>query len=202
MLEADPRFRHPSLRPHDKQRIFESHISRLSSKRSNALYSLFAAHAPALDTPFDEVYPNIIEDATVKRLGLGPDTLEQRFDAWLRSREAEARQEFDGMLGENSFVEFWGRMRKKTLDEAALGVKSQDELDEGEGMHDGGDADITALARQIDLDEIKAVLRRDKRYRQFDHKPEVREGWLRDYLENLEAQSGSETIHAIHPPRR
>jgi hypothetical protein len=62
------------------------------------------------------------------------------------------------MLGENSFVEFWGRMRKKKLDEAALKVEA-DEMEEGEGLGDGGSADLTALAKQIDLDEIKAVLR-------------------------------------------
>jgi transcription elongation regulator 1 len=62
------------------------------------------------------------------------------------------------MLGENSFVEFWGKMRKKTLDEAALKVK-EDEMEEGEGMGEGGGADLTALAKQIDLNEIKSVLR-------------------------------------------
>lgn len=39
----------------------------------------------------------------------------------------------------------------------------------------------------------------DKRYRQFDHMPEVREQWLRDYLENLEGSKGSETIHKVGP---
>ena len=66
------------------------------------------------------------------------------------------------MLGENSFVEFWGRMRKKTLDEAAEKVLAdgmKDEVEEGDGLGDGGAADLTVLAKQIDLDEIKAVLR-------------------------------------------
>jgi transcription elongation regulator 1 len=66
------------------------------------------------------------------------------------------------MLGENSFVEFWGRMRKKTLDEAAEKVLAdgmKDEIEEGDGLGDGGAADLTVLAKQIDLDEIKAVLR-------------------------------------------
>jgi hypothetical protein len=49
-------------------------------------------------------------------------------------------------------------MRKKKLDEAALKVEA-DEMEEGEGLGDGGSADLTALAKQIDLDEIKAVLR-------------------------------------------
>lgn len=63
------------------------------------------------------------------------------------------------MLHENSFVDFWSKMRKKTMDEKALEVQEQDEYDEGEGMGEGGAADLTLLAKQIDLGEIKAVLR-------------------------------------------
>lgn len=100
----------------------------------------------------------MIDDPVVKRLDLDPDALEDRFNAWRRASEAEARREFDTMLGENSFVEFWGRMRKKTLDEEARGVR-EDEMEEGEGMGDGGAADLTVLAKQIDLEEIKSVLR-------------------------------------------
>lgn len=70
-------------------------------------------------------------------------------------------------------------MRKKVLDEAAGSVEEQDEREKGEGLGDGGDADMIALAQKIDLNEVKAVLRRDRRYRQFDHIPEMREQWLR-----------------------
>jgi transcription elongation regulator 1 len=130
----------------------------LGSKRSNDLDQLFRTHATSLATTYDEIYPKIVEDFAVKRLGLQGSALEDRFKAWHRLRETEARREFDQMLGENSFVEFWGRMRKKKLDEAALKVEA-DEMEEGEGLGDGGSADLTALAKQIDLDEIKAVLR-------------------------------------------
>lgn len=107
------------------------------------------------------MYPKIIDDPIIKRLGLDLNTLEARFNAWRPVTEQDARREFDTMLGENSFVEFWGKMRKKDLDEAARAVK-EDERDEGEGMGDGGAADLTALAKQIDLDEIKSVLRVSK----------------------------------------
>ena len=53
-------------------------------------------------------------------------------------------------------------MRKKTLDEAAQNVLAdgmKDEVEEGDGLGDGGAADLTVLAKQIDLNEIKAVLR-------------------------------------------
>ncbi|OCF40477.1 transcription elongation regulator 1 [Kwoniella heveanensis CBS 569] len=198
-LSNDPRFNHPSLGPRDKARLFSEHISRIASKRSNALHQLFEAHTPSLDTPYDSVYPHIVDDQLIKRLGLQGEALEDRWKAWMRTRESNARSEFDQMLGENSFVEFWGKMRKKTLDENALAVKRDDQFEEAEGIDVPGEEanDITKLARQIDLGEIKSVLRRDKRYRQFDHIPEKREQWLRDYLENLEAASGSRTIHNV-----
>ncbi|WVW83765.1 hypothetical protein I302_105786 [Kwoniella bestiolae CBS 10118] len=200
-LSSDPRFNNPSLGPRDKQRLFSTHIDRLSSKRSNELHTLFEKFTPTLDTAYDTVYPNIVDDPLVKRLGLQGDNLENQWKSWLRSKESDGRKEFDEMLGENSFIEFWGKMRKKTLDEGAMGVKRDDQFAEAEGMdeeeEEEGKKDITDMARQIDLNEIKSVLRRDKRYRQFDHIPEKREQWLRDYLENLEAASGSRTIHNV-----
>jgi transcription elongation regulator 1 len=129
------------------------------SKRSNALHGLFESNTPDLQTPFDTVYPAIAEDPIVKRLDLSPSALEDRWNVWKRTQETSARASFDEMLGENSFVEFWGKMRKKTLDEQALAVKEEDEMEEGEGMGDGGAADLTAMGRQIDLEEIKSVLR-------------------------------------------
>lgn len=108
-LESDPRFNHPSLTPNDKQRLFNIHLQHLSQKRSGALHQLFQSNAPNLDTTYEEVYPKIVDDFVVKRLGLEGDALEDRFRAWMRGRESEARREFDVMLGENSFVEFWGR---------------------------------------------------------------------------------------------
>ncbi|WWC70304.1 uncharacterized protein I206_104254 [Kwoniella pini CBS 10737] len=203
-LSSDSRFNNPSLHPRDKQRIFSQHIERISSKRSNELHQLFESNTPSLDTKYDDVYPKIVEDPIIKRLGLQGDNLENQWKIWLRNKESIARREFDEMLGENSFIEFWGKMRKKNLDENALNVKIDDQFAEAEGLRDivGEDDDnekknINDMAKQINLSEIKSVLRRDKRYRQFDHIPEKRESWLRDYLENLEAASGSKTIHNI-----
>ena len=134
-------------------------MNRLMSKRSNALHNLFESNTTDLQTSFDKVYPAIADDPIVKRLDLSPSALEDRWNAWKRTLETSARASFDEMLGENSFIEFWGKMRKKTLDEKALAVKEEDEMEEGEGMGDGGAADLTAMGRQIDLEEIKSVLR-------------------------------------------
>jgi transcription elongation regulator 1 len=150
----------------DKRRLFDAHIAHLAGKRSNALFQLFTTHTPQLDTPFDAVYPKIIDDPIVQRLGLDVNSLEDRWAGWMAHRTQDARQQFDVMLGENSFVEFWGKMRKKMVDEEAAAALKEDptEKEEGaedddEGMGDGGKADLTQLAQQIDLNEIKAVLR-------------------------------------------
>lgn len=156
-LSTDPRFNHPSLMLGDKRRLFEQHISRISAKRSNALHDLFAANTPQLDTPYDEVYPKIIEDPIVQRAGLDVHSLEDRWNTWKRHRETEARTEFNQMLGENSFVDFWGKMRKKQTDEAAAKVM-KDQEDE-EDAEEEQDRDLSELAQQIDLKEVKAVLR-------------------------------------------
>jgi transcription elongation regulator 1 len=165
-LSPDPRFNHPALSYMDKRRLFDAHIARLAGKRSNALHQLFQTHTPSLDTSFDTVYPKIIDDQIVQRLGLDVNSLEERWTAWMSGQQSDARVQFEIMLGENSFVDFWGKMRKKEVDEAAAAVKvdqGEEEEEEDEenkqGLGDGGAADLNKLAQQIDLNEIKAVLR-------------------------------------------
>ncbi|GMK59574.1 hypothetical protein CspeluHIS016_0801800 [Cutaneotrichosporon spelunceum] len=189
ILQQDRRFTHPALRDGDRRRLFEGHVERIRETKADALSSLFAQHA-TLETSFADIYEKIADDALVQRLGLGAGALEERFSAWRHAREAAARAEFYDLLRENNFVDFWGRMRNKVLDEAATKVK-QDEDEVEEGM------DVTTLAKQVDLAEIKTILRRDQRYRQFDHVADQREMWLREYLENLEGSTGAETIHKI-----
>lgn len=191
ILQQDRRFAHPALRMGDKQRLFEGHVARLGGKRDNALHALFAKHAQ-LDTPFDTVYPLIVEDPIVTRLGLDARGLEERYDQWIQLRETKARAEFVELLNENKFVDFWGRMRNKEIDEDASKIKDEEMEDE-----EGGKGNMVDLAQKIDLGEIKTILRQDRRYRQFDHMPEEREQWLREYLEKLEGTKGSETVHSI-----
>jgi transcription elongation regulator 1 len=146
------------LTQNDKLRLFNDHLARIGDKRQSALNQLFAANCPKLDTTYEEVYPKIVDDFAVKRLGLEGDALEERFRVWKRGQEAQARQDFDAMLGESAFVDFWGRMRKAKLDEGALAV-AEDEREEGEGAGDGGAASLVDMAKHIDLKEIHSVLR-------------------------------------------
>jgi heat shock protein beta len=71
------------------------------------------------------------------KLGLDIQSLEHQFEKWQRERTNVARLAFDEMLGENSFVEFWGRLSKIGGEGVDGGVKA-DELEEDEGEGGGG----------------------------------------------------------------
>ena len=98
-----------------------------------------------------------------------PD-LEREFAGWQSDRYSAAREAFDAMLQENSFVKFWGRIgkmgvvedeEKARLDKVVFGDEQgdtgADEMEEGEGG--GGKADLKSLARGIDVKEMDRVLR-------------------------------------------
>ncbi|KAJ9112177.1 hypothetical protein QFC20_002358 [Naganishia adeliensis] len=196
LLDKDPRFQHPGLSLSDKQRLFHSHLEGIARKRLDALHKLFESHAPKLNTPFEDVFPEIVNDFAVTRLNLTPEKLEQRFEQWQQVRFQAARKDFEALLRENSFVDFWGRMRNKHVDEKAYIPENEDEDDEY-GAEGGGKANLANMAKSVDLKEMHAVLKNDKRYRQFDHIPTEREQWMRDYLSTLSEASG--TIHV--PPQ-
>jgi transcription elongation regulator 1 len=157
-LEKDPRFQHPGLSLADKQRLFQAHLESIARKRLDALHKLFESHAPKLNTPFEDVFPEIVNDFAVTRLGLSPEKLEQRFDQWQQVRFQSARKDFETLLKENSFVDFWGRMRNKQVDEKAYIPENEDEDDEY-GAEGGGKANLANMAKSVDLKEMHAVLR-------------------------------------------
>jgi heat shock protein beta len=134
---------------------------------------------------------------TVKKLGYDAEALEREYRKWQRERATQARKDFDQMLSENSFVEFWGRLSKMGGEGVDGGVKA-DDLGEDEGEAGGGKVDMKALAKAIHVDEMEKVLKAsfrscplvvgqvlraafqsDKRYIVFDHAPEQREKWIR-----------------------
>ncbi|KAI0322431.1 hypothetical protein OF83DRAFT_1093237, partial [Amylostereum chailletii] len=108
-------------------------------------------------------------------------------DRWQRERAHDARQAFDEMLRENSFVEFWGKLGKIGGEGVDGGVKRDDTIGEDDGEAGGGNVDMKVLAQSVDLRDMEKVLKNDKRYIVFSHIPEQREQWLRDYLSSLSA---------------
>jgi len=127
-----------------------------------------------------------MSSAPVSRLAFHADQVEAEFEKWQRERTNAARIAFDEMMSENAFVEFWGRLGKI----GGQGIGDSLKLD-GEDIGEAGDeeekVDMKALAKTVDIKEMEKVLKNDKRYIMFNHVPDQRERWLRDYLANLSA---------------
>lgn len=158
LLEKDARFQSPGLSLSDKQRMFNSHLETIARKRLDALHKLFESHSPKLNTPFEDVFPEIVNDFAVTRLNLTPEKLEQRYEQWQDVRFQQARKDFETLLKENSFVDFWGRMRNKNINDKAYIPENEDE-DDDYGAEGGGKANLADMAKSVDLKEIHAVLR-------------------------------------------
>ena len=69
---------------------------------------------------------------------------------------ANARNAFDEMLAENSFVKFWGRLGKMGENELESYVKVEDD-DIGEV--DDNKVDMKTLAKNINFGEMEKVLK-------------------------------------------
>ncbi|KZT41872.1 hypothetical protein SISSUDRAFT_981034 [Sistotremastrum suecicum HHB10207 ss-3] len=192
-LNADPRFTTSRLPMNQRLHLFHQHISRLREKHLKNLHAIFSSHAPSLSTPFTALPLSSIQ-ASLPAIKLDfqraarRKALEDEFESWQRGRTLVARQEFNTMLAENSFLEFWGRANKMGGEGIDGGVPVDEEGgDEEEGEGGGGKADIKSLAKAIDVREVQRVLQNDKRYIMFDHIPDEREQWVREYMAQLSA---------------
>jgi heat shock protein beta len=197
-LRTDPRFTQSPLPAHRQRHLFHAHVDQLRSKYLNSLYALFEAHAPSLATPFSSLpLPSLLDSLPATKLGFDVKRLEREFERRQQDRTVKAQAEFNQMLSENPFVEFWGRLGKLGGEGVDGGVKA-DDLGEDEGEGGGGTVDMKALAKTVDVGEMEKVLtvsrvfpndvgffflirssQNDKRYIMFDHVPERREQWIR-----------------------
>ncbi|EIW76097.1 hypothetical protein CONPUDRAFT_130448 [Coniophora puteana RWD-64-598 SS2] len=187
-LKIDPRFTNCTLPLNQQLHLFHVHTRQLQGRQLAGLHSLFEANAPSLATPFTALpVESLLKSMPVTKLGYDIDRLEDEYDRWQRERTHSARKAFDGMLNENSFVEFWGRLNKIGGEGAEGGVKADDVGDEDEGEGFGGKVDMKVLAKNVDISDMVKVLKNDHRYAMFDHVPEQRERWLRDHIALLSA---------------
>ena len=90
-------------------------------------------------------------------MGFNKRDLEHEFERWQRERNTEARKAFDEMMGENSFIEFWGRLGKI----GGAGVDSSIQNDDigEEEKEDEERVDMKKLAKGVDVKEIVKVLK-------------------------------------------
>ncbi|KAF8595141.1 hypothetical protein BDV93DRAFT_611572, partial [Ceratobasidium sp. AG-I] len=224
MLESDPRFKRAAqILPGGAQRaLFSNHINHIRSRYVSQLHALFEAHAPSLDMPAEELPKSVRRSLPAVKLGFAREDdekhdkddkdetedgeqeprrrrsidpgLADEYARWQRTRAADARVAFDTLLGENPFVEFWGRLAKMGGEGVGGGVPIEEEEENEEGEGGGGKVDMKALAKNVDVGEMEKVLKHDKRYTIFDHIPEQREQWIRDYLSRQAAPKLS--VHA------
>ncbi|EJD07772.1 uncharacterized protein FOMMEDRAFT_16371 [Fomitiporia mediterranea MF3/22] len=189
-LKTDPRFTHSILPNQTRQTLFHKHVGALRNKHLLALHALFEAHAPVLNTEFAELPISSIQTslpAQKLRLDNDTDALEREYREWRAARTARAEHEFQDMLNENAFIEFWGRVRKMR-EEGEGGIKVEIGAEDLAGEEDeSGKIDLKTLAKSVDVQEIERVLKNDKRYTVFDHIPDQREKWIRAHIEKLAA---------------
>ncbi|KAJ7179213.1 Hsp90 protein-domain-containing protein [Mycena filopes] len=183
LLSADPRFRNSPLSANAQMNLFHAHVEHLRAKHLTGLYALFEAHAPSLATTFASLPTDSLLGALpVTKLGLDSRGLEHEFQKWQRERTNESRKAFDEMLSENSFIEFWGKLKKIGGEGVDGGVKADEPENEDEGEGGGGKVDMKVLAKSVDVGEVEKVLKNDKRYIMFDHVPDQRERWIKGAL--------------------
>lgn len=126
----------------------------------DSLHALFFSHSPLLAAEFSALpVASLLSSLPATKLGFDVFKLEEEFDRWQRRRTTEAREAFDDMLHENSFVEFWGRLGKLGGEGVEGGVKRDDGGDEDEGEGGGGNVDMKKLAKSVDITEMEKVLK-------------------------------------------
>jgi hypothetical protein len=159
-LKIDPRFTESPLPTNQQIHLFHSHIAQLRTKHLANLHALFESHSPSLATTFEDLpLSSLLSSLPVTKLGYNERDLQNEYSRWQRERQADARRAFDQMLGENAFVEFWGRLAKMGGEGVNGGVKADEDGEEDEGEGGGGKADMKALAKTIDLREMQKVLK-------------------------------------------
>ncbi len=143
-----------------QRHLFQAHVSQLCAKHLDNLHALFLSNAPSLATQFTALpVPSLLSSLPATKLGFDVFKLEQEFDKWQLTRTTGAREAFNDMLSENSFVEFWGRLRKIGGEGTEGGVKRDEDDDEDEGEGGGGNVDMKKLAKNVDITEMEKVLK-------------------------------------------
>ena len=157
-LKTDPRFTRSTLPLNHKLHIFHDHVGKLRHKHIQSLHALFESQTPTLATTFSTLpVDSLLSSVPATKLGFNKRDVEHEFERWQRERNTEARKAFDEMMGENSFVEFWGRLGKI----GGAGVDSSIQNDDiGEEENEDGDrVDMKKLAKGVDVKEIVKVLK-------------------------------------------
>lgn len=197
--------------------LFNAHVQKLRDKQLTALFAVFEGHTPGLDARFEDLPESVYTTSPAVRLGLGQSKAQQddeetkrRFDErrarsemrrlwedWQAERNVKARENFQKLLEENQFIEFWAGVNKLGkeggssgggMGAVAVGVEDLEGEAPGEEEDNGlGRADLKTLAKGIGEKQIEDVLKHDKRYRVFNHIPDERERWIQEFVSRMSA---------------
>ncbi|KAJ3344461.1 transcription elongation regulator [Entophlyctis luteolus] len=179
-LATDARFDQIRLPEQELEQLFSEHTQSLFQKRLKAWHE-FISEVTDITTAFQQVRDMVMADGRTARLECSPDEVEKLFSEHQHSREAKARSELDLCLKENGFVRFHVKN--------AVGSCQVQAVEKGLKEAPAGDE-----WRLIDLEEIKEVLKDDKRYNDFECFAQERErivfSFLKQLVEEFRAEKG------------
>jgi transcription elongation regulator 1 len=96
---------------------------------------------------------------------MSESSIARLYDDWSRRRSAQAKKDFEKMLSESSFVDYWGKLKQemgsKEHERAkeVLGNEGDAGADEDDVNNVEEGVDLRAMAAQIDMKELHAVLK-------------------------------------------
>jgi hypothetical protein len=98
------------------------------------------------------------------KLKLSTSEIEAEFKKWQRERFTAARIDFDTLLSENLFLEFWGRVGKSKIDvddgRKTAGMDVAIENDDLIGEENEEETrDVREMAKVVDAGEVEHVLK-------------------------------------------
>lgn len=156
-LSRDERFHLPGLSPALRSQIFEAHIDSLNSRRQGTLEATFerltATEARRLDLRFADIWPKMETDMAVHHVNKSREEIRDMYEDWLDRRiHVQAKADLEECMRENSFVEYWGRLKRDQQAKEEKGIEDED-ADDTEVV------DVKQMSQKIDLQEMAAVLK-------------------------------------------
>ncbi|KAJ3321641.1 transcription elongation regulator [Blyttiomyces sp. JEL0837] len=153
-LERDPRWMQCQLSEEEKDRMFFEHTRALFERRLASFHALIDERTTMI-TPFSDIEELVTLDTRATRLDRSLGELEKLYTEYQKNREVKARAELEAMLRENAFVKFHVKNAVQKVNVEAVEAGKEE-------------AETGAEWKVINLEEIKQVLEKDKRYNDFD----------------------------------
>ncbi|KAJ3084359.1 transcription elongation regulator [Rhizoclosmatium hyalinum] len=170
-IKSDPRFSQIRLPEHELDHIFSEHIEGVFQRRLAAFHNLINERT-YITTPFSEVSDALLAEPQTTRLECSLEELSRHYTKYQHDRERTARTHLQQCLAENGFVRFHVK--------SAVGNAHVQAIEKG--LKEAPDGDEWRL---IGLDEIKSVLKEDKRYNDFECFASERERIVFSFVKGL-----------------